>query len=365
MTGNEGESAEPRIKRPIDDWNGVIIEPGQTRDVQVSIGESYSGFDVLIPVQVRRAVEDGPVVFITAALHGDEINGTGAIRSLIMDDTLRLKKGVLVLAPVLNILGFDNHTRYLPDRRDLNRVFPGSPSGSLASRMARRIFDEIVARCDYGIDLHTAAIRRTNFPNVRVDWGNPEARKLAEAFGSELIVTGKGPIGAFRRTACGVGCATIILEAGEVSKVEPSIVNWELRGIRNVLVKLGMISGTHVPASRKFIIDKTKWVRADRGGFLQFHAAPGEVVRQGQLLATNAGLLGNQLNQIVAPFDAIVIGTTTLPAVSPGEPICHLGFLVDDAQMVQNHLEKDEMYGTVSDHLATSMVIDRPHDTGG
>ncbi|MFI4874071.1 MAG: succinylglutamate desuccinylase/aspartoacylase family protein [Blastopirellula sp. JB062] len=364
MTGSDDEQPQ-RIKRPIDDWNGVIIEPGQVRDVQVAIGESYSGVDVLIPVQVRRAVEPGPVIFVTAALHGDEINGTGTIRSLIMDDDLRLKRGALVLAPVLNILGFDRHSRYLPDRRDLNRSFPGSRTGSLASRMARRIFDEIVARCDYGIDLHTAAIRRTNFPNVRVDWKDPAARMLAEAFGSELIVAGKGPVGAFRRSACKAGCATIILEAGEVSKVEPSIVSWELRGIRNVLVKLGMISGTQIPSSRKLVIERTRWVRADRGGFLQFHASPGDVVRKGQLLATNTGLLGQQRNQVFAPFDAVIIGTTTLPAVSPGEPICHLGFLVDDAQTVRQQLAEDELYGTVADHLATNLLIDRPNDTGG
>ena len=186
---------EPRKRKPIGDRFGQEIPAGESRNVMLAIGESYSSMTVQIPIHIRRAIVEGPVVFVTAALHGDEINGTGAVRQLIRDADFRLLRGAVILVPVLNLLAFDRHSRYLPDRRDLNRSFPGSASGSLASRMAHIIFDEIVTRSDYGIDLHTAAIRRTNYPNVRGDLTNPQVRRLAESFGSEIILNGKGPAG--------------------------------------------------------------------------------------------------------------------------------------------------------------------------
>jgi predicted deacylase len=152
-----------RELKPVDEWYGEAIPAGASHNVQLAVSESYSSMTVRIPIHVRRAVEDGPVVFVTAALHGDEINGTGAVRQLIQDPGFRLLRGTVIFVPVLNILAFERHDRYLPDRRDLNRSFPGSAQGSLARRMARIIFKEIVSRCDYGIDLHTAAVRRTNY----------------------------------------------------------------------------------------------------------------------------------------------------------------------------------------------------------
>ncbi len=190
---------ERREKKPIDNWFGEVIEPGEAKNVDLAVSESFSSTSVRIPIHIRRAREPGPVVFVTAALHGDEINGTGAIRQLIQDTELNLLKGSIIMIPVLNILAFDRHSRYLPDRRDLNRSFPGSSGGSLASRMARLIFEEIVGRCDYGVDLHTAAVRRTNFPNVRGDMQRPRVARLAEAFGTEIIIDGKGPEKALRR----------------------------------------------------------------------------------------------------------------------------------------------------------------------
>ena len=220
--------------------------------------------------------KDGPTGFITAALHGDELNGTGAIRSLICDDAVELRRGALILVPILNLLGFNNHSRYLPDRRDLNRCFPGSPTGSLAGRIAHLIFAEIVSRCDFGIDLHTASIRRTNYPNVRADMRDDETRGMAESFGTELILNSVGPEGALRREACNVQCPTIVLEGGEVWKVEPAIVATAVRGIKNVLRSFDMIKGEVEKPEKQVIIERAKWVRADKGGFLQFHVHPGQ-----------------------------------------------------------------------------------------
>lgn len=359
----------PLERKSVGDWNGQHVAPGEARDIRLAVSESYSGMTVRIPIHVRRSHHEGPTVFVTAALHGDEINGTGAIRQLIQDEHLELTNGALVLVPVLNLLGFDRHSRYLPDRRDLNRSFPGSPEGSLASRMARTIFDEIVARGDYGIDFHTAAARRTNYPNVRGDLSLPEVRRIAEAFGCDFIVNGKGPAGAFRREACRAGRPSIILEGGEVCKVEPAIVETAVRGVRNVLAELGMLEGEPERPDYQVVIEKTKWVRAERGGFLQFHVQPGEVVAEGQALATNTNLLGHERSLLTSPFDSVVIGMTTLPAVSPGEPVCHLGKIPEGTRLkriAKFRAAEDSHEGRLVNQLATNvMVVERDHEADG
>ena len=356
---------KPRQRKPIDEWQGESIGPGESRNVRLPVSESYSSMTVRIPIHIRRAVEDGPVVFVSAALHGDEINGTGAIRRLIQDENFHLLRGAVILVPVLNLLAFDRHSRYLPDRRDLNRSFPGSTGGSLAGRMARAIFEEIVLRSDYGIDLHTAAVRRTNYPNVRGDLSDPEVRRLACSFGCEIIMNGKGPKGAFRREACDAGCPTIIMEGGEVWKVEPGIVESAVRGVKNVLRTLGMLEGGDNSPDYQVIIEKSKWIRAERGGFLQFHIQPGEILEQGQPLATNTTLLGREHSTLHAPFDSVVIGMTTLPAVSPGEPVCNLGRLpkgTKPAKLRRLRSKEAGLEERVSEELASNVLVVKPSE---
>ena len=364
----EVRSAMTRELRSIAEWNDVTIAPGEQHVVELAVGESFSGMSLRIPLSIRRAVEDGPVVFVTAALHGDELNGTGAVRQLVQDHELKLTRGSLILVPVLNLPGFERHSRYLPDRRDLNRCFPGSASGSLAGRMARTIFDEIVSRSDFGIDLHTAAIRRTNYPSVRADLSLPALKKIATAFGTEILLDGKGPKGALRREATRAGCPTIVMEGGEVWKVEPTIVESALRGIRNVLRSLDMLDGEQERPTYQVTARKTSWIRADRGGFLDFHIAPGDLVEKGQPLATNTNLLGHEKNVLHSPFDGIVLGMTTLPAVSPGEPVCHIGKLPRSskvAELQQARAGSDSLEGRIVDGLATNvMVVDRVETSG-
>lgn len=350
-------------KKPIDNWNGVRILPGESKSIELAVSESYSGSSLTIPLQVKRGIEEGPVVFITAALHGDEINGTGTIRSLLMARDFDLLCGSVILVPVLNMPGFERHSRYLPDRRDLNRCFPGSATGSVAGRLGNVIFEEIVLRSDYGIDLHTAAVRRTNYPNIRGDMKDPSVKRIAEAFGCELIVDGKGPKKALRPEATAVGCPTIIMEGGEVWKVEPSIVESSVRGIKNVLRSLNMIEGDLESPDYQVVIKRSSWVRAESGGFLQFHVKPGDVVEQDQPLTTNNDLLGNELGVLLSPFDAVVIGMTTLPAVSPGEPICHLGKLpkgVKPSSLRRQRRNEDGLETHLVDQLASNvMVVER------
>lgn len=341
MSSTSQSSHLPR--RDPGDWGKIQVAPGQDCDVDVKVSESYSGRDVSFPVHVKRGLKPGPTVFVTAAVHGDELNGTGAIRSLIVDPEVELLAGTLLLVPVVNVLGFETHSRYLPDRRDLNRCFPGSASGSQASRLARVVFEEIVGRCDYGIDLHTAAVRRTNFPNVRGYLEDAKVRELAEAFGCEILVNDHGPEGAFRRAACDSGCATIILEAGEVWKVEPSVVEYARRGVKNVLRSFGMISGNVRQPAFRSVVEKMTWVRSNKAGFLQFHVSPGNTVQKDDALATCTTLLGREPVVIEAPCDGIVLGMTTLPVTAPGEPVCHI------AQLPKGTARLDRILDEISD----------------
>ncbi|GJM18353.1 MAG: succinate dehydrogenase [Phycisphaeraceae bacterium] len=356
------KKAKPEVGR----WGTVEVPPGESREVKLTLSESYFGADSRIPVYVWRGKEPGPTVMVSAAVHGDEINGTGAIRQIITDKPFDLRAGSLVLVPVINRLGFERHSRYLPDRRDLNRCFPGSSGGSLASRLAHVISRELVTRCDYGIDLHTAAVRRTNFPNVRADMDDPKVAALARAFGAELIVHGKGPQGSLRRSACKAGCATLILEAGEVWKVEPTVMEYAIRGVRNCLSSLGMIDDPHEPPAYQIIADKSRWVRASRGGFLQFHVAPGDIVDAGDLIATNTSVTGREYNVIKAPTAGIVLGMTTIPSVAPGDPVCHIAYpnggTLDKATRGHADAHPQSLHERTRDDLATGFVVTRPDD---
>ena len=346
---------------------GREIALGEVADVEIEVSESYSGIPIKLPVRIIRARFKGPAVFITAAIHGDELNGTGIVREIITEEPFELRRGTLVLVPVVNLLGFERHSRYLPDRRDLNRCFPGSRRGTPASRLAGKIFRGIVSQCDYGIDLHSAAIRRTNFPNVRAKLRDPEVRRMATAFGCEIVVDNPGPEGSFRRAACDAGCPTIVLEAGEVWKIESAVVELGVRGIRNVLTELDMVDGEIERPSYQAQVRRTKWVRADLGGILQFHVAPGEVVEEGQPLATNTSLLGAENRVLTSPADGLILGMTTLPAVSPGDPVCHIAMPRKKIERIREALDKapeESLHERVRDDLATSVAVYPPDVSG-
>jgi predicted deacylase len=347
--------------------NGFKVARGETRDLKLAISQSYSGGEISLPIRVVRGPKRGPVVLLTAAVHGDEINGTGIIRELAIEPPFELKKGTLVLVPVVNILGFERKTRYLPDRRDLNRSFPGSPRGSLSSRVAYTVFHELVKRSDYHIDFHTAAIHRTNFPNVRGDLSDPEVERLAKAFGAPLLIDHKGIKKSMRYTASQAGHPSIILEAGEVAKVEPAVVEAGVRGVCNVLIEFGMISGKRVVPAYEAVIEKTTWLRSDSGGLLRFHAGPGAVVTKGAAIASCTSLLGEELGVIEAPRSGVILSVTTLPTVTPGDPVCHLGFPRGGVRRILKALGKlpdESLHERLKSDLGSSVVVEPAGDSG-
>ncbi len=341
--------------------HGERIALGETRDLYLPISESYLGRSISIPVRVIRAKKQGPRVFITGTVHGDEISGVGIVRELLFERLPELECGTLICVPAVNVYGLESHSRYLPDRRDLNRCFPGSASGSLSSRLADVVFRSVIKQCDYGIDFHTAAVRRTNYPNVRGDMRDPGVSMLAKAFGMELIVNGAGPSGSLRRSACKAGVPTIILEAGEVWKFEPGVLELGVRGVLNVLRKLHMIAGVPERPLFQVTVNKTTWVRAEHGGILRFHVRPGEFVRKGDYLATNYSIFGREHREIRAESDGIILGMTTMPAVSPGAPVFHLAL---QSARTLNRIEKElaankapSSFDAMREDLATNVSI--------
>jgi len=340
---------------------GERIRLGQKRALRLQFGETYLGNPVTIPVYVHRARKNGPRVFLTGVMHGDELNGMGVVRHLLVEDPPKLLKGTLVLIPVVNVYGIERHTRYMPDRRDPNRCFPGSATGSLTSRLANALFTEVVQQCDYGIDFHSAALQRTNYPNVRADMRDPPTAALARAFGAELVVHSKGPRGSLRRAAAGVGVPVIVVEAGEVWKIEPRVVAVGVRGALNALMALGMVRGEPEQPAFQVAVNKKVWVRADQGGILGFHAKPGDLVREGETLATIYGIFGREQTSLTSPVNGIVLGMTTMPAIAPGGPAYHIARLpkrkLSQIQRKMRQRPKVDPYQQVQQDLATSITI--------
>ena len=334
----------------------VTVPMGQTVDVRLEVSERYTGEPVSLPIRVIRATHPGPSVFVTAGVHGDELNGVGIVHDLAFGRPLMLTSGTLIMVLVVNVFGFETQLRYMPDRRDLNRCFPGSLDGSLSSRIAHTIFKEVVVKCDYGIDLHSAAAPRINFPNIRGDLSLSSIKRMSEVFGCEVIVNSKGPAGSLRREATKHGCPTIILEAGEPCKIEPAILKIGIRGVFNVLKELGMMAGRPLGPAHLSRVEKSMWVRAQTGGILRYHVSPGKEVKANQPIATTVSVFGKEQSVLKSPVDGVVLGMTTLPTVKPGEPVCHIA-IPEKAHRSSKHGKKDRLHHHARRDLATSISI--------
>jgi len=320
----------------------TIVLPGETRHMRLPVSESYVSTPVEIPLTIINGIGEGPILMVTAASHGDECNGTAIVRHLVYGVDHSNLRGVLICAPVLNLPGFLRNERDLPDGRDLNRNFPGKPDGNSAQRIANRIFSQIVSKCDYGIDLHTATRGRTNILQVRGDMSNAEVRRIAKAYGSEIVIDEPGLTGTLRRAATDNGIPTLTAEIGESQRFEKHLVAAGLAGVMNVLYELGMMKGKPVPPLFQVIVKKTEWVRADRGGILEMMAGPRSLVVEGEEICTITNPFGKEMGAVRAPFTGMVVGITNYPMVSPGSPICHLVKLDKTLSTVENALRREK-----------------------
>ncbi len=295
-----------------------------TVDLPVSVLSDHT--PVSMSVHVIHGKADGPTVFISAGIHGDEVIGVEIVRRLLRAPNLKTLRGTLIVIPIVNAFGFINHSRYLPDRRDLNRMFPGTPGGSLASRLAHLFLTEIVARCDLGIDLHSAAIHRTNLPQIRISPDNPYTAELADVFGPPVVLQSPLRPGSLRGAAKDIGKDILLYEAGEGLRFDEMSVRAGVAGILRVLNHVGQISskGIAKPKAPPQYCTSSKWLRAPAGGLLRTFKADGDVVAQGDLMALVADPFGEHEEEITAPFNGIVVGRAVLPIVNEGDAVFHL-----------------------------------------
>lgn len=314
---------------------GVVIEAGKRTDVELKVTRLPTGTWVSVPVAALRGSRPGPCIWVSAAIHGDEFNGVDIVRRLLQRLTPAKLRGTVLAVPIVNVLGFLNQERYLPDRRDLNRSFPGSTRGSLAARMAHLFLTEIVNACQYGIDLHTGSNHRTNFPQIRVNFDDPEACRLARAFGAPVTIHANARDGSLRQVAAERGCPVLVYEAGETHRFDSDAINRGMRGVLRVLRALKMLEeGAGAKERSTRFIRETRWVRAPRGGILLLDVKPGDIVTAGQVLARITDTFSVHEREILAPFPGVVIGSTTNPLVNRGDAVVNLGAIDPDAGSV-------------------------------
>lgn len=308
------------------EFGGQRIEPGEMRNVELPVASLYTATPVTLPVRVLHGQEPGPTIFVSAALHGDEIIGVEIIRRLLKQRDLRKLRGTLLAVPVVNTLAFLHQSRYLPDRRDLNRSFPGSERGSLAARLAHRFLQEIVGRSQFGIDLHTGALHRPNLPHIRGDLDNPQIRRMAEAFGVPLLLNSTPTAGTLRQYTTERNVPVLLYEAGEALRFNELAIRIGVRGVSNVLAELGMLPrptrGAGLP--QPVIANRSSWVRAPSSGVLRTQVALGEEVSKNQLLGLISDPLGENETPVRASAHGVLVGRTALPLVYEGDALFHV-----------------------------------------
>jgi predicted deacylase len=343
---SEPALAKRRKNQPIT-LAGQRVMPGERKTIDLVVGKLYTHSPITMPVQVLCGHQAGPVMFISAAIHGDELNGVEIIRRLLNVPALKRLKGTLIAVPIVNLHGFINQSRYLPDRRDLNRSFPGSEKGSLAGRVARLFLDEIVERCTHGIDLHTGAIHRSNLPQIRADLDNEETLKLAKAFGTPVVLNSNLRDGSLREAASKKGIPVLLYEAGEALRFDELSIRGGVNGILRVMRQLEMLPASRIKNQFDPIVARSSaWVRAPQDGIFRAKVKQGDRVQKDQtLLAVVSDPFGESEVEIWAPFSGIIIGQLHLPLVNEGEALFHIArfnrtdIAVDNIENFQETLE--------------------------
>ena len=284
-----------------------------------------------LPIRIIRGKKDGPIVFVSAAVHGDELNGIEIIRRFRKLSILKRLKGTVVLIPIVNIYGVTTLSRYMPDRRDLNRSFPGSKKGSLASRIAKIFFDEIVCKCDFGIDLHTASIHKSNFPQIRTNLNNEFTHNLAKAFEAPLVLHSELRDGSLRAEALEKEIPVLLYEAGEALRFDETSIRIGVKGIVNVLRELEMLP--IVNKKRKFrnpiIARSSQWIRSTESGIIRTIKGLGDTVKKDEVIAYVDEPLDDESFEIRATFSGVIIGKSEIPLIQEGDAIFHIAKLKD------------------------------------
>ena len=337
---------------------GHEILPGTKDSIELAVPDLYAHAHLTLPVQVIHGKKDGPVLFISGAIHGDEINGVEIIRRVLNLKSMNRIKGTVIAVPVVNIYGFINQTRYLPDRRDLNRSFPGSEKGSMAGRMAYLFLNEIVKKSTHGIDLHTGALHRENLPHVRAVLDDMVTERMARAFTSPVILNTSIVEGSLRAEVEKLGISVIVYEAGEALRFDEVSIRAGVRGIISVMREIGMLPKLK---SRKKIIEplvakNSVWVRAPQSGILRALKVLGAKVIKGELLGLVSDPFGGAEVEVLASCNGIIIGKSNIPLVNEGEALFHIARFKSTDEVADNV----EEFQTVMDPAADDSPASEP-----
>ncbi|CBW27210.1 conserved hypothetical protein [Halobacteriovorax marinus SJ] len=304
------------------------IKRGQRVNISIKVAALYDHTPLSIPLEIIRGKIPGPTLFISAAIHGDELNGVEIIRRILKRKEISHLSGTLILVPVVNIFGFNNKSRYLPDRRDLNRSFPGNSKGSLASRMAKIFMKEVVKKSTHGIDLHTGAIHRTNLPQIRACLDDEKTRELAQSFGVPVIIDSKLRDGSLREAARKNKVTTLLFEGGEALRFDEDVIKSGVKGCISVMEKIGLIPKHKAKKVKKvqevYIANSSYWIRSPHSGTLSFNKSLGDRVKKGDILATVSDPFGREVIEITSIDNGILVGQSKLPLVNQGDALFHI-----------------------------------------
>ncbi len=319
---------------------GTSIRPGERGIIDLPVTELSTHTPVTMSVHVICGRRAGPTLFVSAAIHGDEISGVEIIRRVLKLSALRRLHGTLIVVPIVNVFGFISLSRYLPDRRDLNRSFPGSQKGSLASRLANLFVSEVVAKSTHGIDLHTGAVHRANYPQIRANLDDPEAERMANSFGVPVVINASQRDGSLRQAAVERNVPVIVYEGGEALRFEEMSIRAGVKGIVSVMRALEMLPTKKISpkvARKPIIAQSSTWVRAPSSGILRATVALGSQVREGATLGYVSNSFGEDELKVQSPCDGVLIGRTNLPLVYEGDGLFHIARV--GGKQVQKALE--------------------------
>ena len=321
---------------------GSEVPPGTTTRLAWSPSQSFQGISAPTPVLIVNGIKAGPVLCLTAAVHGDELNGIEIVRRVLYNLKVEELSGTVIGVPIVNLQGFRRSSRYLPDRRDLNRFFPGDPLGSSASRIAYSFFHEIITHCNVLVDLHTGSFHRTNLPQLRANLNKPSVLEITQGFGATVIIQSEGAIGTLRRAAVDNGIAAVTLEAGEPMRLQEGQVSHGVKGIKTLMNKYGMYDYSSFWGDPEPVYYQSKWVRADIGGILFSQVDLGEKIKPGDLLGTITDPITNVRSEIKSSHKGRIIGMALNQFVMPGFAAFHVGIHTDENQLI-DPVKKDEL----------------------
>ncbi|MBN2804240.1 MAG: succinylglutamate desuccinylase/aspartoacylase family protein [Deltaproteobacteria bacterium] len=306
---------------------------GESKKSMLEIASLYDFTKLYIPIEVIRGTKSGSTLFISAAIHGDELNGVEIIKRVLQKLKSRTIRGTLIVVPVVNIFGFNTRSRYLPDRRDLNRCFPGNAKGSLGARLAHIFMKEIVSKCSHGIDLHTGSIHLNNLPQIRACLDHPETDELARFFGVPVVIDSKLRDGSLREAGRKRKVTTLLYEGGEALRFDENVIRVGVRGCLSVMRQIGMLPKSEnkpVPNTKKVYVAKGDyWVRAPHSGSCRFLKKIGDEAARGEAIAIISDLFGSHAVNVTTESDGIIVGLRTLPLVNRGDAMAHIATFTD------------------------------------